>query len=196
MPNAKRSKSPATSTRVPKKRAVPASTASTSAPKRRAGPALPGLSKPTLFIGSSSEGLQIAKKLQEGLDYTVEATIWHQGAFGLSTGSLESLVAATEKYAFAVLVLTPDDVTTKRDATKNSPRDNVLFELGLFMGALGRHRTFIVYCRDNEIELPSDLAGVTAATFAERVDGNLRAALGPVCSKLEDAIKEAINLHP
>ena len=141
--------------------------------------------KPRVFIGSSVEGLAIAEHIQLGLDYHAECTLWSQGVFGLSGGTLESLLKAVRDYTFAVLVLTPDDLVQKRSVPKNSPRDNVLFELGLFMGALGRERTYIVYCRDTAIELPTDLAGVTAATFARRADGNLQASLGAVCTKLK-----------
>ncbi len=148
--------------------------------------------KPRLFIGSSVEGLEIAEKIQEGLDHSVECTIWSQGVFGLSYGTLESLVEATKKFDCAVLVLTPDDVKIKRNDAKNSPRDNVLFELGLFIGALGRKRTYIVSCRDEQLDLPTDLAGITPAKFGRRSDGNLRAALGTVCSQLKDAIKAAM----
>lgn len=141
--------------------------------------------KPSVFIGSSSEGLAISENIQLGLEHSVESTIWSQGVFGLSKGNLENLVAASTDYDYAVLVLTPDDLTTKRGKTENSPRDNVLFELGLFMGALGRQKTFMVHCRDIQLDLPSDLAGVTAATFAKRSDNNLEAAVGPVCTRLK-----------
>ncbi|MCH7726625.1 MAG: nucleotide-binding protein, partial [Planctomycetes bacterium] len=146
------------------------------------------MTKPRMFIGSSVEGKDIAEMIQLGLEYDVETTIWHQGVFGLSQGSLEALVAAANEFDFAALVLTPDDLKTKRGADIGNPRDNVVFELGLFMGALGRERTFIVYNRDIDLELPTDLAGVTPATFAERMDGNLQAAVGPVCTKIKSAI--------
>jgi predicted nucleotide-binding protein len=147
--------------------------------------------KPKVFIGSSSEGLPIAEHLQAGLERAVECTIWSQGVFGLSRGNLENLVNATSRYEFAVLVLTPDDLVTTRGRTENSARDNVLFELGLFMGALGRERTFVVHSRDVALELPSDLAGVSVATFGARSDGNLQAALGPVCTSLKQAMEAA-----
>ena len=57
-----------------------------------------------------------------------------------------------------------------------------------FTGTLGRAQTFLVYCRDAKMTLPSDLAGVTAATFAERSDGNLHAAVGPVCTRIKRAL--------
>ncbi len=155
------------------------------------------MDKPRLFIGSSTEGKDIADALQLGLDRDVEVTVWHQGVFGLSHGALDSLVRASRTFDFAALVLTPDDLTTKRDKSVNSPRDNVIFELGLFMGALGRERTFMVYCRDERLDLPSDLAGVTPATFGRRSDSNLQAALGPVCTQIRNAIKACgLATHP
>jgi hypothetical protein len=150
------------------------------------------MKKPRLFLGSSVEGKNIADTLQVLLEYDVESTVWHQGVFGLSQGSLESIVKAArgDNFDFATLVLTPDDLVSKRGEIVSSSRDNVIFELGLFMGALGRDRTFIVYCRNDSLDLPSDLAGVTVATFADREDKNLRAALGPVCTQIRDAIKK------
>ena len=148
---------------------------------------------PRVFIGSSREGHGIAEWIQAGLEYDAECTIWSQGMFGLSLGNLENLERATKQCDFAVLVLTADDMTTKREVTKMSPRDNVLFELGLFMGSLGRQRTFIVYCSDDRPNLPTDLDGISAATFKKRSDNNVQAALGPVCLKLRHAIGDIVK---
>lgn len=148
-------------------------------------------SRPSIFIGSSSEGLEIAQALQECLERTADSEIWDQGTFIVGKGFLESLVDALPKHDFAVLVLTPDDLVTKREVTSLGPRDNVLFELGLFMGRLGRSRTFMVSCADDGIQLPSDLAGIQQAKFRRRSDGNLLAALGPVCRQLERAMRAA-----
>ena len=145
-----------------------------------------GAAKPSMFIGSSVEGKHIADMIQEDLDYEVDSTVWHQGVFGLSGGTLETLVATLDEYDFATLVLTADDLLEKRNISGKSPRDNVLFELGLFMGALGRHRTFIVHSRTNPPMLPTDLAGISTATYEERP--KLRAALGPACTKIKRAI--------
>ncbi len=149
--------------------------------------------KPRMFIGSSVEGLPVAEAIQEGLEFAAEVTIWSQGVFGLTEGTLEALVRATADFDFAVLVLTPDDLTVKRQETVNAARDNVLFELGLFMGALGRSRTAIVYCRDDDLDVPTDLAGITPATFPRRQDGNLQAALGPACSKLKRMLANPVD---
>jgi len=150
--------------------------------------------RPRVFIGSSSEGKRVAEFLQLGLNDEMETTIWWQGVFGLSGGTLESLVHATASYDFAVLVLTPDDLVEKRGSQSNAPRDNVLLELGMFIGAIGRKRTFIVYPSDEQLELPSDLAGVTAATYRSRRDTNLLAALGPVCTQIKVAARQVLGL--
>ncbi|MEN9866536.1 MAG: hypothetical protein RL748_2126 [Pseudomonadota bacterium] len=144
--------------------------------------------RPTLFVGSSSEGLKIAKAIQVLLDHSCEVTIWSQGIFGLSEGTLESLVSAMDDFDFAVLVLTPDDLLTSRNEITPTARDNVLFELGLFMGSLGRKRTFIVYDRSAKLKLPSDLAGVCAATFEPHATGNLQSSLGAATTRIEDQI--------
>lgn len=135
------------------------------------------MSKPRVFIGSSVEGLTIAEHIQLGLDHHAECELWSQGVLGLSGGTLDSLCKAAAEFDFAILILTADDLVQKRGVQGNSPRDNVLFELGLFMGALGRDRTFGVYRRDQRPDLPSDLAGITLADFASfiRTPSNMTA---------------------
>jgi predicted nucleotide-binding protein len=94
---------------------------------------------------------------------------------------------------FAVVVLTPDDVTTKRGQTYAVPRANALFELSFFMGRLGVDRTYMVSSRINGPKLPSGLAGITTATFAERADGNLDAAVGPASTQIKLAMQAVLT---
>lgn len=145
--------------------------------------------RPRVFVGSSTEGLDIAKTIQVNLDHLAEVTVWSQGVFGLGEGNLESLVACQGQFDFAILVLSPDDLVNSRGSQSHAPRDNIMFELGLFMGSLGRSRTFIVYDRTADIKLPTDLAGVTIALFHPHSMGNLAAALGASCTQIENAIK-------
>jgi Predicted nucleotide-binding protein containing TIR-like domain len=144
----------------------------------------------SVFVGSSSEGLDIARNIQALLDNDCEVKLWNQGVFGLTSGTLESLVLALDEFDFAILVLTPDDLTLRRGQGHQSARDNVLFELGLFMGGLGRQRTFIVYDRTTDLKLPSDLAGVTAATFKPHTNGDLRAALGAPTTDILERVRK------
>lgn len=156
--------------------------------KESTEPAQEEIRKPRVFIGSSSEGLPIAEVIQLGLDHVAECTLWTQETFGISQTAIESIVDASAKYDFSVLVLTPDDMTIKRGDTQPTARDNLIFELGLFTGALGRARTFMVFQRDKDLRIPTDLSGVTAATYSQRSDGNLEAALGPVCTRIKRAM--------
>ena len=145
---------------------------------------------PLVFIGSSSEGHRIAEAIQANLEHDSDAVIWSQGVFGLSGGTLESLVEVADGFDFAVLVVTADDIVTSRGQEQQAPRDNVLLEIGLFIGALGRARTFVVFDSGADIKLPSDLAGVTLAGFQLRDRGTLQAALGPPCFRIKEAMAE------
>ena len=147
--------------------------------------------RPRVFIASSVEGLPIANAIAEDLEYVADVTIWDEGVFPLSGGTLAELDAAADESDFAVVVLTADDVTVKRGREYPSPRDNVLFELGLFMGRLGVDHTFMVYSRDEPPSLPTDLVGVTAATYAERSDNNIDAEVGPATTQIMNAMKRA-----
>jgi predicted nucleotide-binding protein len=62
---------------------------------------------------------------------------------------------------FAIVLLTPDDVGASKDKTteaKSRARQNVILELGYFMGKLGRGRVCALY--KEGVEIPSDYQGV------------------------------------
>lgn len=146
--------------------------------------------RPSVFVGSSSEGLDIAEAIQLNLDRACEVVIWSQGVFGLSEGTLETLVAKAVDFDFAILVVTPNDMTQSRGTTQQSPRDNVLLELGIFIGVLGRSRTFVVYDRSASVKLPSDLAGVTHAGYQPHSTGNLQSSVGAACTQIKGVITD------
>jgi hypothetical protein len=142
---------------------------------------------PSIFIGSSTEGLDVAREVELQLQQVALPTIWKDGVFGLGGGTLETLMNTVEQFDFAAMILTPDDLTESRNEKLASPRDNVLFELGLFMGRLGRNRTFIIHEKDANLKLPSDLAGITISPYKKR--DNLSAALSPTCTPIIKAIR-------
>ncbi|HEY0426277.1 MAG TPA: nucleotide-binding protein [Pyrinomonadaceae bacterium] len=148
------------------------------------------MSKPKLFIGSSQINLKVAKALKKGLEDCAEVKIWNEDVFGLNEGFLETLLNNRNEYDFAVFVFAPDDVTTSKDETKFSPRDNVLFESGLFMGACGRERVFIVYEETSELKIPSDFAGVTLATYnAARFEDDNASDVEEACHLISNSIE-------
>lgn len=129
------------------------------------------MAKPRVFIGSSVESLDVSYSVQESLEYDLEATVWTQGIFQPSRYVMEDLINALAESDFALFVFAPDDVLMVRDEEKKVVRDNVVFELGLFIGRLGRERCFIIVPRDSdELNLPSDLLGLTPLSYdADRV---------------------------
>jgi hypothetical protein len=146
--------------------------------------------KPAIFIGSSVEGLNVARAIQAELDHDANVTIWNQGIFGLSNTTIDDLLDVLSKADFGVFIFSPDDLVQIRDEQFLSVRDNVVFELGLFIGGLGKKRSFFILPEDNKgFRLPTDLIGVTPATYnAQREDNNLQAALAPASHKIRTAI--------
>lgn len=149
------------------------------------------MSKPKVFIASSSESLSITKAISSNLDHDYEVTPWSSGSFTLSSTTISELVSKSSTTDFAIFVFQPDDLTESRGMKAPVVRDNVLFELGLFIGAIGVKRCFIVKPRGVELKLPSDLLGLTLADYdSQRSDHNDDAALVPACYKMETAMKQ------
>ena len=147
---------------------------------------------PALFIGCSLESLAIAEAIKARLGQAeIEVNLWTEGVFKPSTFALESLEMQLARSDFAALVLGPDDEVTSRHKTAAAPRDNVVFELGLFMGALGHARTFVVKPRDMEVKMPSDLGGFTPLTYTPEGESDPYEAVEPACAQLIDAIAAA-----
>lgn len=150
--------------------------------------------KPRVFVGSSSEGLAIANKVQELLAHDATVVVWNQGTvFGLGTSTLEALEKAVLDYDFAVFVFTPDDEIHTRGTSKPVARDNVVFELGLFTGRLGRSRAIVLNPGSGAVALPSDLLGITTASYDAK-EKNVAAGLGPACNRIRDAIRAQSEL--
>ena len=148
--------------------------------------------RPRAFIGSSREHIDLARAVQENLEFDIETRVWDQDAFRLSRYPLEELHAQLAESDFGVFILAPVDVATIRGEDRSIARDNVVFELGFFAGHLGYRRTFVVVPRTCEAShLPTDLQGLTVGDYdPDRSDGNLTAALGPVCNKIRRLIVE------
>lgn len=147
---------------------------------------------PALFIASSSEGLSVAYDLQEALEFDCHATVWKQGVFEPSRTVLEDLLSRLKTPQFALFVFTPDDTLILRGQTHRVTRDNVVFEMGLFIGAFGLARCMHILPRGAiDLQLPSDLLGLTALDYpADRPDGNRLAALGPACNRIRRRLRD------
>jgi CRP/FNR family transcriptional regulator, cyclic AMP receptor protein len=146
--------------------------------------------KPRIFIGSSSESFHVAERIQARLESPqLIVTTWKDHVFGPSKYFLEPLQEQVKKSDFAVLVIGPDDKVISRDKESDAPRDNVVFELGLFIGALGRERVFMVTPKNIDVKIPSDLLGLNPLSYTVPTDiDDLPSRLGPVCIELKDLV--------
>lgn len=148
------------------------------------------VAKPKLFIGSSTEGIDLAEAVQASLYRECDVTLWTQGVFLLGMSNLENLTRIISDYDFAIIVLTPDDVVRSRGTQQKISRDNLIFELGLFMGSIGRNRAFALIDKTANLRLPSDLAGISLATYIPHESGNMQAAVGAACTQIKQAIRQ------
>jgi len=134
--------------------------------------------KPTVFIGSSTERLPIARALKEILTDCADVTVWKEAPeFVPGDSLLTGLIKVGQLYDFALLVFGQDDCTMMSDMPCANVRDNVLFELGLFIGHMGRERAFWLSPSGSKApSFPDDLKGIVYVDFDEPDLAN-RAAL-------------------
>jgi hypothetical protein len=148
------------------------------------------MDKPRVFVGSSGKQASMVQALARGLEDVAHVEPWTT-SFNPGTSTLERLVELAHEVDFAVFIFAQDDWTTNSQpaadqsaAGQASPRDNVVFEAGLFGGAVGMRRTFILHA--NGAKLPTDLLGMTSVRYGDaRTSSEMRA----VNQKLRKAIE-------
>lgn len=144
-----------------------------------------------VFIISSVESLTIARSIQEAFEHDpFHVVVWTDGVFKITNYTLQSLEDELDKSDFAIAIAHSDDVVDSREVQWPTPRDNVIFELGLFMGRLGRSRAILMEPREDKLKLPSDLSGITSITYSTKGSDNISSALAPACNKLRRHINE------
>lgn len=130
--------------------------------------------KPSIFIGSSKEGLAVARMVEADLEAIAECKLWTD-AFDFGKSNFDNLVSQIAFYDYAILVATGDDMTRSRGKANKGARDNVLFEFGLFAGGLGRSRVF--YMLEAGTKIPSDLLGISLPFIPPAADPGFSAAI-------------------
>jgi len=152
--------------------------------------------KKRVFIGSSSEELGKAKivkaLLEKDFDVTIwDEKVWDKSVFKLNNNFMSDLLAATLKFDFGILLGTKDDKVEVRGKEYLIPRDNILFELGLFIGRLGLDGcAFLV---DKEVKLPSDLQGLFLSVFNDK---NLVEKVEEIRNKFLKTDNKQLNFFP
>lgn len=141
-----------------------------------------------VFIGSSMEGLRIARTLQAELEAATDCIVkrWDTDTFAPGSITLDELLTRANSVDFAILVATGEDTVTSRGTQSAAVRDNIILEFGLFLGALGRERVYLLSVGD--AKLPSDLQGLTRLIYRERPDDDIRAGLNDAVLRVEKAM--------
>jgi hypothetical protein len=147
------------------------------------------MDKPRIFLGSSGKQAKMLEAVTRGLEPFARVDPWTT-SFNPGTTTLERLVELAHEVDFAAFIFAQDDWTTANtsappspESGQASPRDNVVFEAGLFGGVLGLRRTFILHA--NGSKLPTDLLGLTSIRYGEE---DMAAEVPVVCEKLKKAI--------
>src|SRR6188508_1357856 len=122
------------------------------------------MNKPRIFLGSSGKQAKLLQAITRGLADVADVEPWTT-TFNPGRSTLDRLVELSQEVDFAAFVFAQDDWTTTEasEPGQASPRDNVVFEAGLFGGSLGIRRTFILHA--NGSKLPSDLLGLTSVRY-------------------------------
>jgi hypothetical protein len=151
------------------------------------------MNKPRIFLGSSGKQKKLLQALTRGLEDVAHVEPWTT-SFNPGTTTLERLLELTREVDFAAFAFAQDDWTANNPPASDSadsagsaqasPRDNVVFEAGLFGGVLGMRRTFILHARGSK--LPSDLLGLTCVRYDATSTGDMKV----ICQTLRKAIED------
>jgi len=151
---------------------------------------------PKLFVASSREALPFAKAIQTNLRSSANVTVWDQGAIHPGETVIDALIRNCAESQFGVFVIAPDDKATIRETDFHIVRDNVILELGMFMGRLGKERSFLIMPDSPAIHLPRDLDGLSPETYnAERskLSDELESTFADACTRISRAIDRQIT---
>lgn len=144
---------------------------------------------PRMFVACAAESLPVAKAIQRHFqDSDLVVEIWADGVFKPSRGTMESLEAKLGSADFSVAIFSADDKVQSRGQEKVAPRDNTVFELGLFAGAIGRDRSFFAVPKGIDLKIPSDLAGITSLRYGLPAGEGAEPEIAEACAQIEERV--------
>ncbi|MDF2438278.1 MAG: hypothetical protein K0Q95_2654 [Bacteroidota bacterium] len=146
--------------------------------------------KRKIFIGSSTEGLDVARKIKTALKFDAHVDTWADGLFDRpGQAYIEVLENMLGKYEYGIFVFTPDDNIFTRGQISKIPRDNVIFEYGMFLGRHTRNKAFFIVPRGVDIKIMTDVLGITSLDY-DPTNTNLQSAVSDACDQIRTIINE------
>lgn len=152
--------------------------------------------KPKIFIGSSTSGVKVAEKVKANLSTIGDCYIWNEpNIWEPNRSTFENLLRMVSFFDFGVFVATADDLTLTNDKIVIEPRDNVILEMALFCGSMGRDKSFLLV--EDGIKLPTDFNGIYMPRFKLIDDVSIKNACDEYASKIEEHYKLGhLSLYP
>lgn len=145
--------------------------------------------KPKIFIGSSKAGYSIAEIVKANLSNVGDCYLWQDpNVWEPNRSTFENLIRMVSYFDFGVFIATADDLTLTNEKIVIEPRDNVILEMALFLGAMGRDKSFLLV--EEGIKLPSDFDGVYMPRFVKTDNSKIQKA----CDEFEMKIQEHYKL--
>jgi hypothetical protein len=156
------------------------------------------MDKPRIFLGSSGQQAELLDALTRGLDDVADVIPWTT-SFNAGMMTLDRLFELAAEVDFAAFIFARDDWTSRGTPSPDStvpaspatgvasPRDNVVYEAGLFGGLVGMRRTFILHAKG--AKLPTDLLGLTAIRYGDEDGGPATEAdIADIVAKIRTAV--------
>jgi hypothetical protein len=142
--------------------------------------------RPKVFIGSSTGGYNIAEKVKAHLSTDADCYLWKDtGVWQPNLSTFDNLMRIVRYFDFGIFVATADDLTmTSNGDIVIEPRDNVILEMALYLGALGKEKSFLLV--EKGIKLPSDFAGIYMPRFDPASDVEIAGACAEVAAKIKE----------
>lgn len=152
-------------------------------------------SQAKIFIGSTKEAFEVAKAVRAALFYEADGIVWtDRDVFEVGEVPIESLEKILTEVPFAIFVMSPEDTVISRKHKSRAPRDNLIFELGLWAGRHGRRSVFMIVPFGEKVRLPSDLAGITVGEYKIRKNGETTTyEVSTACDAILSVIKKSQN---
>jgi len=152
--------------------------------------------KPKIFIGSSKAGYSIAEKVKANLQNIGDCYLWQDPhVWEPNKSTFDNLLRMVSYFDFGVFVATADDLTMTNDKLVIEPRDNVILEMSLFLGAMGKDKSFLLV--EQDIKLPSDFNGIYMPRFDKTDDKSINDACAEYSAKIEEHYKLGhLSLYP
>lgn len=145
--------------------------------------------KPKIFVGSSTAGYIVAEKVKSNLLSISDCFLWQEpDVWEPNRSTFDNLIRMSNYFDFGVFVATADDLTLTNDKLVIEPRDNVILEMSLFLGAMGHNKSFLLV--EDGVKLPSDFNGIFMPRFDKSEDDSILAA----CEAYKAKITEHYNL--